>query len=184
MKQNSDSKDRKELDLMLRGPKPKDAWLGDDSESMQQSMIEKDSAIQDFENHYEFNQDDLLLDILQTKMAQRSSTSMDPANIEKLISVCTRKLESEPNNRKALFIRASSFLKKGHYFDAQEDCNRLIELDETYAGAYYVRGYAYEKLNEFGEALADYTKVLEIDPYYVNAVFARGACLNKMVHPF
>ena len=175
---------RKEQDVLLRGPKPKDAWLADDSESMMQSMIEKDSAIQDFENGNDLQNDDLLLDILQTKTYQRSSTAMDPANIEKLISVCSNKLELEPSNRKALFIRASSYLKKGHYFDAQEDCNNLIELDPAYAGAYYIRGYAHEKLNEFAAALRDYTKVLEIDPFYVNAVFARGACLNKMVEVF
>ena len=180
MKQSQ--RERKEQDLLLQGPKPKDAWLPDDSESMtQQSMIEKDSAIQDFEGNGEFHQDDMLLEILRTKTAQRTNASMDPANIEKLITVCSRKLELEPSNRKALFIRASSYLKKGHYFDAQEDCNELIALDKDYAGAYYIRGYAFEKLNEFGAALADYSKVLEIDPFYVNAVFARGACLNKMV---
>ena len=32
---------------------------------------------------------------------------------ENLISVCTRKLEQDPTHMKALFIRASSLLKKG-----------------------------------------------------------------------
>lgn len=179
-KQSSKAK-RKEQEFLLLGPRPKDAWLQDDSESIQQSMIEKDSVIVEFENGFDFQQDDLLLDILQTKTAQRVFPTMDPSNIEKLIAVCSRKLDQEPSNRKALFIRASSYLKKGHYFDAQEDCNRLIALDENYAGAYYIRGYSFEKLNEFHAALHDYSRVLVIDPLHVNAVFARGACLNKMV---
>lgn len=33
-------------------------------------------------------------------------------NIDNLISICTAKLEVNPTHRKALFIRASSFMKK------------------------------------------------------------------------
>ena len=121
---------------------------------------EKDSVIMEFEMDLSLQQDDLLLDILQTKTSQRKCPTMDPSNIEKLIAVCSRKLEQEPSNRKALFIRASSYMKKGHYYDAQEDCNRLIDLDPHYAGAYYIRGYSFEKLNEYSEALKDYSRVL------------------------
>ena len=34
-------------------------------------------------------------------------------NVDNLIAVCSRKLADEPIHKKALFIRASSYLKKG-----------------------------------------------------------------------
>ena len=33
-------------------------------------------------------------------------------NVDNLIDVCSKKLNDDPNHRKALFIRASSYLKK------------------------------------------------------------------------
>jgi len=34
-------------------------------------------------------------------------------DVDNLISVCTKKLRQDPTHKKALFIRGSSFLKKG-----------------------------------------------------------------------
>lgn len=39
-------------------------------------------------------------------------------NIENLINICTLKLKANPNHKKALFIRASSYMKKKQYLDA------------------------------------------------------------------
>jgi len=36
-------------------------------------------------------------------------------NVDNMIKVCTKKLTEDPNHKKALFIRASSYLKKGNY---------------------------------------------------------------------
>ena len=102
-------------------------------------------------------------------------------NLDSLIEICSKKIILEPHDRKALFIRASTYLKKGLYFDALEDCNAIIKNKRDYAGAYFIRGCANEKLGELNLALQDYTTVLKLDPFHVNAVFARGACLNKMV---
>jgi tetratricopeptide (TPR) repeat protein len=68
-------------------------------------------------------------------------------NVDNLISVCTKKLNEDPNHRKALFIRASSYLKKCKFQESINDCNNLMRLDKHNAGAYYVRGCAYEKLD-------------------------------------
>ncbi len=70
----------------------------------------------------------------------------------------------DPNHKKALFIRASSFLKKGMFKLSIEDCVTLMQLDPNHAGAYYVRGCAYEKLDLIDKSIDDFTKVLEIDP--------------------
>ena len=100
-------------------------------------------------------------------------------NVDNLITVCTKKLKEDPNHRKALFIRASSFLKKGNFQASIDDCNALMKLDKHNAGAYYVRGCAYEKLDMTDKSIVDFTSVLEIDPNHINAAYARGACENK-----
>ncbi len=100
-------------------------------------------------------------------------------DVDNLISVCTKKLLEDPTHKKALFIRASSFLKKGRFAEAIQDCNQLMNLDEKNAGAYYIRGCAYEKLGQLEQSIKDFTTVLEIDPNHINAIYARGACENK-----
>jgi tetratricopeptide (TPR) repeat protein len=82
-------------------------------------------------------------------------------------------------HKKALFIRASSYLKKNQFNEAIQDCNKLMKLDKKHSGAYYVRGCAYEKLEEIDKSIEDFSKVLEIDPHHINAAYARGACENK-----
>ena len=82
-------------------------------------------------------------------------------------------------HKKALFIRASSYLKKNQFIEAISDCNKLMKLDKMHSGAYYVRGCAYEKSDEIEKSIEDFTKVLEIDPHHINAAYARGAAENK-----
>jgi tetratricopeptide (TPR) repeat protein len=100
-------------------------------------------------------------------------------NVDNMIKVCTKKLQEDPYHKKALFIRASSHLKKGNYQASIDDCNNLMKLDSNNAGAFYVRGCAFEKLDMTDESINDFTSVLEIDPYHINAAYARGACENK-----
>lgn len=100
-------------------------------------------------------------------------------NIENLIAICSKKLEADPNHQKALFIRASSFLKKGLYIDAIKDCNKLLGIDKKHVGSYYVRGCAHERLGDIDKGISDFTTVLGLDPNHVNAAFARGACNNR-----
>lgn len=67
-------------------------------------------------------------------------------NIDNLINICTLKLEANPRHKKALFIRASSYMKKKQYMDAIEDCHRLLDIDSRNVNAYYLIGCAHEKL--------------------------------------
>ncbi len=80
--------------------------------------------------------------------------------MDNLIAVCSKKLNEDPNHRKALFIRASSFLKKAMFKQSIEDCISLMNLDQNHAGAYYVRGCAYEKLDMIDKSIEDFTRVL------------------------
>jgi len=58
------------------------------------------------------------------------------------------KLEANPTHKKALFIRASSYMKKKMYIDAIEDCHELLNIDSRNVNAYYLIGCAHEKLEE------------------------------------
>ena len=56
------------------------------------------------------------------------------------------KLEANQNHKKALFIRASSYMKKQMHIDAIEDCHKLLNIDSRNVNAYYLIGCAHEKL--------------------------------------
>jgi len=57
-----------------------------------------------------------------------------------LIGICSKKLALDPIHKKALYIRASSYMKKGLFDAAIADTNSLISIDESNVGAYYIRG--------------------------------------------
>lgn len=99
--------------------------------------------------------------------------------MDNLITVCTKKLQEDPSHKKALFIRSSSLLKKGHLEDALQDCNSLMKLSPKNAGAFYIRGCTFEKMGDIDQSIVDFTTVLELDPDHVNAAYARGAAENK-----
>ena len=86
--------------------------------------------------------------------------------------MCTKKIHEDPSHKKALFIRASSLLKKGFFEEAIYDSNALMCLDPNNAGAYYIRGCALEKLGHLEQSIDDFTTVLEIDPNHINAAYA------------
>ena len=56
------------------------------------------------------------------------SSNIKTLDADNLISVCSKKLESDPTHKKALFLRASNYLKNGNLNQAIEDCNSLMKL--------------------------------------------------------
>ncbi len=80
-----------------------------------------------------------------TKYSSPNSANRQPKyrpsiNIDNLIDICSQKLSNVPNHKKALYIRASAFIKKGDYTTAIEDCNKLLQADKENVGGYYLRG--------------------------------------------
>src|SRR5574343_407973 len=93
---------------------------------------------------------ELIRDTLQRRRQMKqegNSRYRGGSDVDNLIRICTNSLQDK-TNPKALFIRASSLMKKGLYEEAIKDCETLIKADPTHAGAYYLRGSAYEKLGE------------------------------------
>jgi tetratricopeptide (TPR) repeat protein len=129
---------------------------------------------------------ELLKDTLQRRRLQGTEKRTDSriayrhnADIESLITICSNKLKSDPQHPKALFLRASSLLKKGQLLEAISDCEALLAADPRHVGAYYIRGCAYDKMGDIDRGITDYTEVLRLDPNHVNAAYARGACQNR-----
>lgn len=166
---------------LLTGPKPLDAWISEDSRDIYNPNL---SASADRDESKITNSKNDSVDLMNLEFhISRANQRIYGGNhmmLDSLIPTISLRIQSNPNDKKALFVRASTYLKKGQYYDALEDCNKLIDLDPEYIGAYFTRGCIYEKLNEFEKALADYSRVLALDPLHVNTVFARGACLIKM----
>jgi hypothetical protein len=50
-------------------------------------------------------------------------------NLDNLIQICSKRIQKDPTHKKALYIRASSFVKKELFDQAIEDCNRLLGID-------------------------------------------------------
>ena len=100
-------------------------------------------------------------------------------DVDKLIESCTRKLTEDPENTKALLIRASSYVKKQQYQLSIGDYTRAVAMNPNDESIFYNRGTAYEKLGALDEAINDFTMVLNIDPNHVNAAYARAACHNR-----
>lgn len=98
---------------------------------------------------------------------------------DNLIGACTQKLSADPYHEKALFIRASSFVKRGLYDEAISDCNKLVDLNQANPNAYYVRGTALERLGQVEKCLQDFSRVLDLDPSHVNAAYSRAAAENR-----
>ena len=49
-------------------------------------------------------------------MLQQHKPKYRPSiNIDNLITICTAKLKNVPTHKKALYIRASAYIKKGDY---------------------------------------------------------------------
>ena len=104
--------------------------------------------------------------LINTTQISSSSSEKQPQlyrnqiNIDNLINICSLKLKSTPNHKKALFIRASSYMKKGQYIDAIEDCHTLLNIDSRNVNAYYLIGCAHEKLDEIEYAIENFTIVI------------------------
>jgi len=101
-------------------------------------------------------------------------------DVEEIIDTCSKKLETDPNNAKALFLRGSSLFKKRQYNEAINDLNEVLLFDPSHIECLYTRGMSYSRIGEQERAIIDFTSVLDIASDHVNAAFARAACYNAI----
>ncbi|KAL3142922.1 hypothetical protein ABBQ38_003209 [Trebouxia sp. C0009 RCD-2024] len=100
------------------------------------------------------------------------------ADNDRLIQVCTDKLQGNPQNVRALLIRAASYVKKGELEASVLDYSFVLQIEADHVEATFHRGTVYEKLGKLDEAIADFSKVLSLEPDHVKASYARGTCRN------
>lgn len=101
-------------------------------------------------------------------------------DVEEIIDTCSKKLETDPNDAKALFLRGSSLFKKRQYNESINDFNEVLLFDPTHVECLYTRGMAYSRIGEQERAILDFTNVMDIASDHVNAAFARAACYNAI----
>jgi len=101
-------------------------------------------------------------------------------DVEEIIDTCSKKLQTDPNDAKALFLRGSSLFKKRQYIEAINDFNEVLLFDPVHVECLYTRGMSYSRIGEQDQAILDFTAVLGISSDHVNAAFARAACYNSI----
>ena len=82
------------------------------------------------------------------------------SDVDKLIDACTKKLQLNHRNTKALYIRGSAYMKKEMLEQAERDFSLLIALTPRDAAALYKRGCVYNLLGKLEQSVRDFTLVL------------------------
>ena len=100
------------------------------------------------------------------------------ANIESLVALCSEKLGRNASHSKALYVRASCFMRLGELELALKDCNRHMEIELDSVEGLYLRGSICQRLGDVQAAIRDFDLVLASDPHHFNARLARAACYN------
>lgn len=106
-------------------------------------------------------------------------------NIEKLVQVCTDRLNKDANHSRALYIRASCLMRLGELDKALADCSSYLRILHreglgvlSASDGLYLRGCIYQRKGQIKEAISDFTQVLESEPHHFNARLARASCYN------
>ena len=85
-----------------------------------------------------------------------------------------KRVQDNPRDTWALYMRGSGWLEKGEPDKAIQDFNECIRLDPTDSAAFNGRGYAWEAKREYDKAVKDYDEAIRLDPKYVLAFNNRG----------
>ena len=95
-----------------------------------------------------------------------------------ILELCNKKLSKKPNNKRALLLRASIYIKMHKYEEAEKDLQLLLKDKNLASTAYYLLGLINKESNNNKLALEYFTKSIELDNNNINAYFLRGAVNN------
>jgi tetratricopeptide (TPR) repeat protein len=100
-------------------------------------------------------------------------------DIDRVISGCTRLLESKGLNEKNRAIaynnRGLAYQEKGDADRAVADLTEAIRLAPRNAGMYEVRGTSYYAKGDYDRAIADLTNAVRLNPKIESALWVRGS---------
>ncbi|PCI96291.1 MAG: hypothetical protein COB15_10860 [Flavobacteriales bacterium] len=93
---------------------------------------------------------------------------MHLGDMEKAITAANKSLELDPENVKALIVRAEIHVASRNIQKAVDDISRIISYQPTEVKYYMLRGGIYKELGQNQNAIADYTKAISInsDDYF------------------
>ena len=86
-----------------------------------------------------------------------------------------RRVQANPKDTYALWMRGSGWWQKGEPDNAIKDFNEFIRLDPTVSAAFNARGTAWYVKTDYDKAIADYNEAIRLDPEYAIAYNNRGA---------
>jgi tetratricopeptide (TPR) repeat protein len=89
-----------------------------------------------------------------------------------------RRVQANPKDTYALFMRGSGLSAKGEQDRAIKDFDECIRLSATDAGAYNGRANAWYNKMDLDKAIADYTLAIRHSPRWALAYFNRGNTWN------
>jgi hypothetical protein len=99
---------------------------------------------------------------------------------QRLIDICTKKIDKNPYNLKALLLRSSIYIKLNDYSRAETDIFKIIKQNPNISTTYFLLGIISKNKKDFQQSLFYFSKTIEIDPDNVNALFFRAAVYNEL----
>ena len=99
---------------------------------------------------------------------------------QRLISICSKKLEKNPYDIKTLLLRASSNIKLNSLYQAESDIYKIINKNPNSSIAYYLLGIISQKKKNYQQSLFYLTKSIELDPDNINAIYSRATVYNEL----
>ncbi len=85
-----------------------------------------------------------------------------------------RRVEANPKDTYALYMRGTGWLRKGESDFAIKDFDECIRLNPSDTAAYNSRGIAWSQKQDYDRAIADYDEAIRLNPQYMLAFNNRG----------
>ena len=99
---------------------------------------------------------------------------------QRLLSICSKKIEKNPNNIRTLLLRASINIKLNSLPQAENDLYKIINQNPDSSIAYYLLGIISQRKKNYQKSLFYLTKSIELEPNNVNAIYSRAAVYNEL----
>ena len=105
---------------------------------------------------------------MSLKSVKESLNKDKEEEYQKIINLCTLKLEKDPLSKKALLLRANIYMKLQQYFLAEEDLKKIqndILLSST---VYFLLGCIYKNKKDYEKSIEYLSKSIELDSNNLN----------------
>lgn len=90
-----------------------------------------------------------------------------------------RRLQADPTDRWALFMRGAGWSARGEHDNALKDFDECIRLNPTDSGVFNARGNVWRRKKQFDKAIKDYDEAIRLNPTNATAFNNRGFARNE-----